>query len=109
MTTEKVDPIGAAKAMDQLISTVNNHAVGEYFLQQAEKEPTEDQYPLVVLCPASAQLKAYGPFGELEEAESWLDNEHYGGSDFAYSGQFCNDGEVDYDMHGIVWVEAPHG
>ena len=99
-----VDREAAAKAFDGLLTAIMDNAVGEYFLQQAERPPVDDGNggDFIILCPGF-QFKAYGLWNDLGSCEFFLDNEHF--KDGTGEGGSLCDNQVDYDMHGIAKLE----
>jgi hypothetical protein len=93
----------AGDALDHLIDTVTNHALGEYFLKQAEEQV--ETYPVAIICPGPYKLHVYGPFKNIVEADQWVDSHHFTQAT-AFGGNVCNSG-VDYDMHAAVGMEKP--
>jgi hypothetical protein len=94
----------AAIAFDNLMGAIMDDAVGEYFLQQAEK-PLEDDgtaSEFLMLCPGMT-FKALGVFIDLAEAENFLETHHFENGS-ASGGDLC-DNQVDYDMHFIVKLD----
>lgn len=97
----------AGDALEGLIMTVMDNLVGEYFLQQAERQVVT--YPVVIICPGRI-LNVYGTFVKTEEADRWVDLKHFT-KDTCFAGNSCANG-VDYDMHvavGMEWPDDPHG